>query len=90
MQWGASCTVKNWIDTVGQAIRNWLRQAQLAGKTLRVDDNEVEDCHGTDCEYAKNTAQMTPHVLALARVSGARLLHSNDKSDCSGILRIRV
>ena len=58
--------------------REWARQALNAGLIRRVSANKVEERTQTlqnEGSYKSND----PHVLALAQVSGARLLYSNDK-----------
>ena len=58
------------------SARDWLQQLLLAGRAIDVDDGQVDarakevrgQCHSDD-----------PHVIALAQLSSARLLYSNDK-----------
>ena len=58
------------------SAREWLQQLLLAGRAIDVDDGHVDalakqvdaQCHSDD-----------PHVIALAQLSSARLLYSNDK-----------
>ena len=56
----------------------WWRQAVLAGRATRVDDDAVQAetnrlADGTTCR------SNDPHVIALAVVGGARLLYTNDR-----------
>ena len=57
----------------------WLRQARISGRAILILDGKVED------ETASLKSQgicksNDAHVLALARVSGARLLFTNDQN----------
>ena len=57
--------------------RDWAQQAQLSGKLRIVDEEQVDERTEkikTDASYRSDD----PHVLALAQISGARLLYSND------------
>ena len=59
-------------------FRMWIRGALLAGKARRLADSQVDveaDQLMRDGACKSNDA----HVIALARLSGARLLYSNDK-----------
>ena len=57
--------------------REWVRQALLSGRTRREDDALIAEKAGelADKELCKSDDS---HVIALAQVSGARLLYSND------------
>ena len=57
----------------------WASQALLSGRMRRTNDNKID---ATTCELAsrKTYKSNDPHVIALAQVSCARLLFSNDKS----------
>ncbi len=57
------------------SAREWARQAMIAGWIRNVDDSEV-DARAT--ELRDSCISDDPHVIALAQVSGARLLYSND------------
>ena len=60
------------------SVREWARQALNAGLIRSVSASEVD----TMTETLRNEGSCSsddPHVIALARVSGARLLYSNDK-----------
>ena len=59
------------------AFRKWRGQAQQAGRFTRFDDREV-DRRTRALEEAKSCQSDDPHVIALAQVSGARLLYSED------------
>ena len=58
-------------------IREWLQQALLAGLAAQPDNGEV-DRRTRALEEAKSCQSDDPHVIALAQVSGARLLYSED------------
>ena len=57
--------------------RDWVRQAILSGRTRREDASLIAEKADelTDKGLCKSN---DPHVIALAQVSGARLLYSND------------
>ena len=66
------------LESSSPGFRDWAKAAVLAGKMRMVNEEKVNE----------RTKQLTkervclsndPHVLALAQVSGARLLYSNDK-----------
>ena len=59
-------------------FNRWAQAALLTGRMIRQDANEVnarERQISSDRQHASND----PHVLALAQVSGARLLYTNDQ-----------
>ncbi len=58
--------------------REWLPQAERAGRLIRADDNDVDQRtrYLRENETCKSTDDH--HVVALAQVSGARLLYTND------------
>ena len=59
-------------------FREWLQQAVLAGRVHEYNDDEVED----KTEELKNAGLCRsddPHTVALAQISGARLLFTNDE-----------
>ena len=58
--------------------RGWVRQAFIAGLIRGVGESEAN----VRTEKLRNEGECRsddPHVLALAQISGARLLYSNDK-----------
>ena len=59
------------------SAENWMQQAILAGRITQIDDVEVE-ARTVELETQRLCKSNDPHVLALAQVSGARLLYSND------------
>ena len=61
-----------------QSFLEWAREAVQSGRMERVDDGEVDALaarlrNGNRCESDDH------HVIALARIGGARLLYSNDR-----------
>ena len=58
-------------------VRDWLQQAVLKGQVKRCDDQEIgeETKRLVDEGSCKSD---DPHVIALARIGGARLLYSDD------------
>ena len=59
-------------------FRVWLRDALLAGRVYEIARGDV-DAEETELDQAPTRQSDDPHVLALAKVSGARLLFSNDR-----------
>ena len=59
-------------------FKAWAVGAAMAGRMREVNDKIVENKH---CNFrtGRNARSNDPHVLALAQVSGSRLLYSNDK-----------
>ena len=61
-----------------RAFRDWRREAILAGRFRRVNDLAVEE-QTRKLEQESSCRSNDAHVIALALVSRARLLYSNDK-----------
>ena len=61
------------------AFRKWAQQAQLAGRVRVKSESEV-DARTVQLQGGSAHSSNDPHVLALAQVSGARLLYSNDSA----------
>ena len=55
--------------------KDWLQQAAQAGRVRYFDDREIDN--KTE-ELAPGCRSDDPHIVALARISGARLLYSDD------------
>ena len=55
----------------------WLRQAILAGWVRQESDDVVDKLSG---ELEQDCRSNDPHIIALARLSGTRLLYSNDRA----------
>ncbi len=75
----AGCLGKE-TDKVNKA-KEWFRQARLSGYLLRVSSQRVatETKRLAASKVSLGLKSDDPHVLALAKVSGARLLYTNDK-----------
>ena len=59
-------------------FREWARTAEAAGRLRFANESEV-NARTEKIERAGAAKSDDPHVLALAQVSGARLLYTNDK-----------
>ncbi|MYI88477.1 MAG: hypothetical protein F4074_07930 [Synechococcus sp. SB0672_bin_10] len=70
--------LKQELDQGVPGFRIWASQAILAGQLVNVDDHRVND-KTKDVKKHGGLQSDDPHVIALAQVSGARLLFSNDK-----------
>ena len=57
----------------------WFRRARRTGQVIRVSDDAVA-AETTNLESRRICKSNDAHVLALARVSGARLLFTNDQA----------
>lgn len=58
-------------------IRTWLQQALVAGRAKAVCDSQV-DTMAESLRTGKDCKSDDEHVIALARISGARLLFTDD------------
>ena len=65
------------IEGASEGFREWARNAVLAGK-MRIVDKDKVDARMEEVESHGGYRSDDPHVLALAQLSGARLLYSND------------
>ena len=59
------------------AFRQWAQAASLSG-TMRTENDEKVAARAEELEERGACRSDDPHVVALAQVSGARLLYSND------------
>ena len=59
-----------------RSAQSWLVEGIRAGRVLNENDDEVDQLSD---ELEDNCRSDDPHVIALARISGARLLYSNDR-----------
>ena len=59
-------------------FRQWAREAQLAGLINLLDERQV-DQRTTQIERDAEHKSNDPHVLAVAQISGARLIFTNDE-----------
>lgn len=66
------------LETGSPGFREWARQAELSG-TMRVFDESEVGARTEQIERERIHTSDDPHVLALAQLSGARLLYSNDR-----------
>jgi len=75
---GVGGKLKQELDQGVPGFRMWAGQAILAGQLVNVDDHRVND-QTKDVKKHGDLKSDDPHVIALAQVSGARLLFSNDE-----------
>ena len=61
-----------------ERFQEWAYSARLAGR-LRYEDNAKVDKRVNKIERIGAHSSDDPHVIALAQVSGARLLYTNDR-----------
>ncbi len=66
------------LDGHSPDFRLWATQAILARQMRVVNEDEVNAKERQICNAGRHRSN-DPHVLALAQVSGARLLYSNDR-----------
>ena len=71
-----------------QAFRRWLSRALETGCVLRASDDQVDEVAKrlTDADCCESDDE---HLVALARVTGARLIFTNDRAlqrDCKALL----
>ena len=59
-------------------FRMWWRRAVLSGRGQKVEDEAIQK-EGSNLERKGGHRSNDLHVLALANVSGARLLYTNDR-----------
>ena len=70
--------LKEELDQGVPKFRAWSLQAILSGKLIDADKNRIDQ----ETEKVRRSGGLKsddPHIIALAQVSGARLLFSNDK-----------
>ncbi len=60
-------------------LRDWLRESILSGTAEECDDTEVERV-AKEIEESGECVSDDVHIIALARVSKARLLYTNDRN----------
>ena len=66
------------LETGSPGFREWSAQAMLAGLVSVLDARKVDD-RAAQIEREGRHRSDDPHVLALAQISQARLLFTNDK-----------
>ena len=84
----------DWLDSKGHLVSGgqnkreldgnntfqaWWQQATLAGRTTLINDNQVAQLQRR-LEDKRACGSNDAHIIALARISGARLLYSNDRA----------
>lgn len=65
------------LEQSSEDFRKWARVAVRTGKIRIVNNNDVDE-RARGIEETGGYKSDDPHILALAQVSGARLLYSND------------
>ena len=70
--------LKEELEDSSPGFREWARVALNTGKMKNINKEEVETRTEQIREESIHSSN-DPHILALAQVSGARLLYSNDK-----------
>ena len=65
-------------ELVRTPAKGWIQQAILSGKIQTVDEGEVKS-RTDELRNSGACSSDDPHVIALAQVSGSRLLYSNDR-----------
>ena len=65
------------LERGSPGFRQWAITGIIQGKMLMVDDDAV-NTRTDELDGSGNLASDDPHVIALAQLSGARLLYSND------------
>lgn len=83
----------NWLDKRGRLmiggdltgelfqarnLREWAAEAQRRGTLISVDNDKVI-ARTNELKMQQKCGSDDPHIIALAQVSGARLLYSNDR-----------
>ncbi len=65
------------LENSSPGFREWAKQAQSAGRMRSANEDDVKT--KTEAIWSEGVCRSDdPHILALAQVSGARLLYSND------------
>ena len=65
-------------DLNGSPARSWMQQAILSAK-VRVEERGIVDEREEELRKEGACRANDTHIIALAQISGARLLYSNDK-----------
>lgn len=65
------------VERVG-GFKHWLKEAESSNRVKLIDDGEVER-RTTALSKDSSLRSNDQHVIALAQISGARLLYSNDE-----------
>ena len=72
------CLLKELNRGAPESFKEWQRQAQFKGSLKKIDDKLAKESI-TELENAKVCRSNDVHIIALAKISGSRLLFSNDK-----------
>ena len=65
------------LDKSSPDFRQWAKVAGLSGRMRTADQSQV-DARAEELRGERKYKSNDPHIIALAQVSGARLLYSND------------
>lgn len=65
------------LEASSQGFREWAQEAILAGRITRCNNDSV-NAKMEKLQSANSCRSNDAHIIALAQVSGARLLYSND------------
>lgn len=65
------------LERGSPGFREWARDSILAGRLRQLDEDEV-NVRSNHIGHSKKLRSNDPHVLAVAQLSGARLLFTND------------
>ncbi len=75
-------TLSDELSGAGESMRRWLAELQLAGRLVQVDGEQVarrtSELNQVNVDGTAQCSSDDEHVIALALVSGARLLYTND------------
>ena len=74
---GGKLTVE--LSRASNKFRQWAKIARIKGRMRIVQDSEV-DQRGEELAQAGNYLSNDLHIIALAQISGARLLYSKDEA----------
>lgn len=74
------------LEAGSPGFREWSKQAVLAGLVTMLDERKVDE-RTERIEQDGQHRSNDPHVLALAQLSRARLLFTNDKQTRTGLWR---
>jgi len=66
------------LNRISPGFKKWAFKAGRTGKIKNINEEKVRT-RTTQIREESNHSSNDPHILALAQVSGARLLYSNDK-----------
>ena len=61
-----------------RGAREWMQQA-IQSARIRVEEEELVNSRAEELRKDRECRSDDPHIIALAQISGARLLYSNDR-----------